>query len=426
MEYFEVEGPVKLKGDFYPKGAKNAAFPIISASLLASEPVILENVPEIKDIKFFIEILRDLGASVERLEPNKYKIDPRGIDKFEISEELGKQIRGSLLFAGALLSKYGKAKLPRPGGDIIGKRRIDTHFYGFKKLGAEYHINNHFYIEAENLKGAYIYLDEASVTGTENIINAAVLAEGTTTIYNAACEPHVQDQCNFLNSLGASIEGIGTNRLIIHGVKKLNGGTYRIIPDQLEVCSIIGLAAISNSDIRIKNINEKYYHIVKHMFNKIGIEFFFEDEDIIVPSSQSLTIDIDDGNLIPTIYSQPWPSFPSDLTSIAVACATQAKGSILVHEKMFESRMFFIDKLNSLGAQIVLCDPHRVVVNGPTRLVSGEVTSPDIRAGMAMLIATLVADGKSRIFNIHQIDRGYERIDERLNELGAKIKRVVI
>lgn len=424
MEYFIVEGPTKLKGDFYPKGNKNAALPIIAATLLTDKDVILKNLPEIEDVKIMLEILKSLGGTVEKIKKNEYKINCSNVNNFVIDDKLGQKIRTSLLFAGPLLSRFGKAKFPRPGGDVIGKRRLDTHFLGFQKLGATFKINKHFELNAKKLKGTFIYLDEASVTGTENIIMAATFAEGVTIIYNAACEPHVQDLCNFINKLGGKISGIGTNKLIIEGVASLNGGEWQIISDHIEVGSIIGLAAVTHSKLRIKNIIPQHYHIIKNSFNKIGVDFYFEENDIIVPENQDLTVHPDIDNSIPVISDSIWPGFPADLTSIAVTIATQAKGTIVIFEKLFESRLFFTDKLVNLGAKLVLCDPHRVVVSGPNSLYGGEVTSPDIRAGMAMLIATLVAKGQSKIFNIIQIDRGYEKIDERLNALGAKIKRI--
>lgn len=424
MEYFIVEGPTRLKGEFYPKGNKNAALPIIAATLLSEDDIILNNVPEIEDVKIMLEILKTLGGEVERIKPNKYKINCSKVNNFIIDDQLGRKIRTSLLFAGPLLGKFGKAKFPRPGGDVIGKRRLDTHFLGFNALGAEFKINKHFELNAKKLKGTFIYLDEASVTGTENIIMAASMAEGVTTIYNAACEPHVQDLCNFINSIGGKISGIGTNKLTIVGVKSFKGGEWEIISDHIEVGSIIGLAAITHSNIKIKNIVPEHYNIIQNTYKKLGINFYFDGNDIIVPEDQKLVITGDIDNSIPVIYDSTWPGFPADLTSIAVAVATQAKGTIVIFEKLFESRLFFTDKLVSLGAKLVLCDPHRVVISGPNSLYGGEVTSPDIRAGMAMLIATLVAKGKSKIYNIVQIDRGYENIDKRLNALGANIKRI--
>jgi UDP-N-acetylglucosamine 1-carboxyvinyltransferase len=423
MSYFRIVGPTKLSGTFIPNGSKNAALPIIAASLLSSEQIHLTNVPEIEDVKVMISIAQALGADIKHPADHEYIIQAKKLTSSSIDPSLGGLVRTAILFAPAMLLRTGKAILPRPGGDNIGRRRIDTHFQAFQKLGATIKINSSFEVEANKLKGDYIYLDEASVTGTENAIIASVCADGISTIYNAACEPHVQDLCNFLNSIGAKIDGIGTNKLVITGVDSLKGGKWKIISDHIEVGSIIGLAAITRSHITIPDIQPEHYHIIKMYYNKLGVDFFFNGNEIVVPEKQELTASADIGESIPIISDMIWPGFPSDLTSITVVMATQVKGTMLIFEKMFDSRLFFTDKLVSLGASLVLCDPHRVVVSGPTKMIPGKVTSPDIRAGMSLLIATLLADGESIIQNIKQIDRGYEKIDERLNKLGAKIFR---
>ncbi|HPC38879.1 MAG TPA: UDP-N-acetylglucosamine 1-carboxyvinyltransferase [Exilispira sp.] len=423
MEYFRVKGPTRIKGTFVPNGSKNAALPIIAACFLTDQSITLTNVPEIEDVKVMIEIAKMLGAKVEHPEPHKYIIEAKEIKNSIIDPKLGGLIRTAMLFAPALLLRTGKAVLPKPGGDSIGRRRIDTHFQALSSLGAQIKVNSSFEIEAKKLKGAYIYLDEASVTGTENAIMGAVCADGISIIYNAACEPHVQDLCNFLNSIGAQIEGIGTNKLTITGVKNLKGGSWKIISDHIEVGSIIGLAAITHSEVTIPDIYPEHYHIIKMYYNKLGVDFKFEHNSIVVPANQELTVHADIGEGIPVITDMIWPGFPSDLTSITVVMATQVNGTVLIFEKLFDSRLFFTDKLVACGAKLVLCDPHRVVISGPTKMNPVTVTSPDIRAGMALLIATMLADGESKIYNIRQIDRGYEKIDERLNKLGANIIR---
>lgn len=423
MEYFRVKGPTKIKGTFIPNGSKNAALPIIAACFLTDQPIHLVNVPEIEDVKVMIEIAKMLGAKVEHPATHEYIIEAKEIKTSVIDPKLGGLIRTAMLFAPALLLRTGKAVLPKPGGDSIGRRRIDTHFQALTSLGAQVKVNSSFEIEAKKLKGSYIYLDEASVTGTENAILAAACAEGISIIYNAACEPHVQDLCNFLNSIGAQIEGIGTNKITITGVKNLKGGNWKIISDHIEVGSIIGLAAITHSEVTIPDICPEHYHIIKMFYNKLGVDFKFEHNSIIVPSHQELVAHADIGEGIPVITDMIWPGFPSDLTSITVVMATQVNGTVLIFEKLFDSRLFFTDKLVACGAKLVLCDPHRVVISGPTKMNPVTVTSPDIRAGMALLIATMLADGESKIYNIRQIDRGYERIDERLNKIGANIIR---
>ncbi len=424
MEYFRVTGPTTLKGTFSPRGNKNSALPILAAVLLTDQPVILRNLPEIEDVKVMMQIMEGLGVSVERLQANEYRFHAREITTGVIDPGLGAAVRASILFLGSMVARHGSVTLPRPGGDVIGKRRLDTHFTAVEQLGVSYSANDVFKAECKELKGGFVYLEEASVTATENVIMAAVLAKGQTTVYNAACEPHVQDLCQFLNQLGARITGAGTNRLCIEGVKSLKGGEWRIRPDHIEVGSIIGLAAISRSQVTIENVVPDDYYIIRKFFNKLGIAFDFKGNDIIVPADQELVVKPDMDGSIPTLSDGIWPQFPSDLLSILIVMATQAKGTVLIFEKLFESRMFFVDKLIGLGAKIILCDPHRVVVSGPSKLYPGKINSPDIRAGMAMLISALVTEGESVIHNIRQIDRGYERLDLRLNPMGASIERV--
>ncbi|MCP4153920.1 MAG: UDP-N-acetylglucosamine 1-carboxyvinyltransferase [bacterium] len=425
MEYFKVNGPAKLKGTFLPKGNKNSALPIIAATLLTPEAIILKNLPEIEDVKIMIKILVSLGVEVERLKENEFKFQAKEIKNTRVEPELASLIRTSILCLGPMVARKGEVTLPKPGGDVIGKRRLDPHFTAVSHLGVKCTFDKDFKVTSNGLKGAFIYLEEASVTATENVIMAAVLAKGITTIYNAACEPHVQELCNFLNFLGAKITGIGTNKLFIDGVKELSGGEWEIRTDHIEVGSIIGLAAITNSEVTVKNIVPEDYHIIKTFYSKLGIDFSFKGNDILVPTGQELVVKPDLNGGIPTISNGIWPQFPSDLMSIFIVMATQAEGTVLVFEKLFESRMFFVDKLIGLGARIILCDPHRVVISGPSKIYPGKIASPDIRAGMAMLISSLVADGESTIDNIRQIDRGYERIDQRLNALGASIERVI-
>ncbi len=423
-ESFVIEGGRPLNGRVRAAGNKNGALPILAATLLASEPVTLTNVPRIRDVESMTELLEDLGAEVEWIGTNDVRVDSRGVSKTEVDAELSSRIRASFLLAGPLLARFGHAVLPPPGGDVIGRRRLDVHIHAFEQLGAEVTIDRSFEFRADRLRGKHVFLDEASVMGTENTVMAAVLAEGETVIGNAACEPHVQDLCRFLVSLGAHVEGIESNVLRISGVDRLGGGEYRIAPEHIEVASFIGLAAATGGDLWIDDAEPKdLVAIVPHLA-RLGIRVEVEGTSVHVPPGQDLVIQDDLGDQIPKIEDGPWPAFPADLTSIALAVATQARGTILIFEKMFENRLFFVDKLVGMGARIILCDPHRAVVTGPARLYGERMESPDIRAGMAMLIASLCAEGTSTIGNVGQIDRGYERIDERLRALGARIERV--
>jgi UDP-N-acetylglucosamine 1-carboxyvinyltransferase len=422
MYKYRIEGNFPIKGKIKASGNKNAALPCISAALLSSEPVILHNIPDIEDTGVMLQIIEALGADVSRLGPNSVEIRTRDI-RSEIPADLAKKIRASLLFAGPLLARTGKAILPPPGGDVIGRRRMDTHFLALTELGARVDIDHVFKFTANKLVGLEIFLDEASVTATENAIMAAVLAEGRSVIENAASEPHIQDLCAMLNSMGARIEGIGSNILHITGVQKLSGTQFTIGSDYMEVGSFIGLAAVTRGELEITGACPRNLKMTKITFAKLGIHWEESQEDIRIPASQQLRIIPDLGGAIPKIDDAPWPGFPADLTSIAMVIATQVEGTVLIHEKMFESRMFFVDKLIDMGARIVLCDPHRAVVCGPCRLRGSELTSPDVRAGMAMVIAALCAEGESTIHNVYQIERGYENLTQRLTELGAHIRR---
>jgi UDP-N-acetylglucosamine 1-carboxyvinyltransferase len=425
MEKFIIQGGVPLSGEIVPAGNKNAALPILAACLLTSDPVTLDNVPRIRDVEAMIELLADIGAEVEWLGPNRLRVWAADIAKTSLDAELCTRIRASILFAGPLLARFGTADIPPPGGDVIGRRRVDTHLMAFSGLGADVQATRSYRLRApEGLHGADLYLDEASVTGTENAVMAAVLAEGKTTISNAACEPHVQDLCRLLTAMGARIDGIGSNVLTIHGVSSLGGCSHRVGADHIEVASFIGLAAVTGGEIVIEDAAVEHLRSIRHTFSRLGVAVEIEGDSVRVPAGQTLHI-VDDVNAqIPKIEDGPWPMFPADLTSIAVAVANQANGTVLVFEKMFENRLIFTDKLVSMGARIILCDPHRAVVTGPARLYGERMASPDIRAGMAMLIASLCAEGESRIGNVGEIDRGYERIDERLRALGARIERV--
>jgi UDP-N-acetylglucosamine 1-carboxyvinyltransferase len=424
MGSFLVEGGHRLEGRIRPAGNKNAALPCLAATVLASEPIVLENVPKIRDVLTFLEIVESLGASVEWTGPNEVTVDPRGIRNGDVDRGLAERIRASLLLAGPLLARFGTVELPPPGGDVIGRRRMDTHFLAFEALGATVALNGGFTIHADRLVGADFFLDEPSVTGTENAIMAAVVAEGHTRIRNAAAEPHVQDLCRLLNAMGARIRGVGTHVLEIDGVRELKGVRFRIGADHIETGSFIGLAAVTGSDLTIEGAPVEHLDSTLIGFRRLGIECEIRGEDLFVHGSARHEIRQDAYGHVPKLDDGPWPAFPADLTSIAIVAATQCHGTVLVHEKMFESRMFFTDKLVGLGASIILCDPHRAVVVGPTRLRGGMVESPDIRAGMALLIAALGAEGTSRIANIRQIERGYERIDTRLQALGARIERI--
>jgi UDP-N-acetylglucosamine 1-carboxyvinyltransferase len=423
MESFVIEGGHPLNGTVRAAGNKNGALPILAASVLASEQVHLSNVPRIRDVETMVELLADVGAEVEWLGPNDVRVDPAGVSKTDLDPVLAREIRASFLLAGPLLARFGRVSVPPPGGDVIGRRRLDTHVHAFAALGAEFEVDGVYELSADRLRGTRMYLDEASVMGTENAIMAAVLAEGETVLGHAACEPHIQDLCRFLVSLGARIEGIGSNVLHIEGVRELGGTEYRIGPDHIEVASFVGLAAATGGEVVVEDVAPDDLISIVPAFRRLGIEMEVSESSVRVPAGQHLRIEDDFGGQIPKIESGIWPAFPADLTSIAVTVATQARGTILIFEKMFESRLFFVDKLVSMGARIILCDPHRVVVTGPATLYGERLESPDIRAGMAMVLAALCAEGTSTIGNIRQIDRGYERIDERLQALGAAIER---
>lgn len=434
MATFKIVGGNRLKGEVIPQGAKNEALQILSAVLLTPEKVKINNVPEIRDVLKLIELLGEMGVKVTKLAPNTYEFEASEVDlEYLNSQEFKKKgagLRGSIMVLGPLLTRFGKGYIPKPGGDKIGRRRLDTHFIGFQKLGAifEYNSEEHFYrVNASNLKGAYILLDEPSVTGTANIIMAAVMAKGSTTIYNAACEPYIQQLSKMLNRMGAKISGYGSNLITIEGVEYLGGTEHTMLPDMIEIGSFIGLAAMTNSEITIKNAGIPYLGIIPDVFNRLGIQMEFRGDDIFIPAQEHYEIDtFIDGSIL-TIADGPWPLFTPDLISIVLVVATQAKGNVLIHQKMFESRLFFVDNLIDMGAQIILCDPHRATVMGldkkiPLRGI--QMSSPDIRAGVSLLIAALSAKGTSFIHNIEQIDRGYENIDARLKALGANIERI--
>jgi len=424
MESFVIEGGTPLGGRVAAAGNKNGALPILAATLLASEPVTLSNVPRIRDVDTMVALLADIGAEVEWLGPNEIRIDASNAQKTALDADLCRQIRASFLLAGPLLARFGRASVPPPGGDVIGRRRLDPHVHALAEMGVEISINGTFEMQTSGLQGRRIFLDEASVMATENAVMAATLATGETVIGNAACEPHVQDLCRFLCSLGARIEGIASNILRVKGVEQLGGGEWRVAPEHIEVASFIGLAAVTGGDMLIEHVAPEDLAPILPVFRRLGVEVELHDSSVRVPPGQELVIEDDLGDQIPKIEDGPWPAFPADLTSIALAVATQARGTVLIFEKMFENRLFFVDKLVGMGARIILCDPHRAVVTGPSKLYGQRMSSPDIRAGMAMLIASLCAEGVSRIGNVGEIDRGYERIDERLRALGAKIDRV--
>lgn len=434
MAIFEIEGGHKLKGEIIPQGAKNEALQVLCAVLLTPEPVTITNIPEIRDVLKLIELLQSLGVKVTRNERGSYTFVAKDIDlDFLNSQDFKKQgaaLRGSIMIVGPLLSRFGRGYIPSPGGDKIGRRRLDTHFEGFINLGAKFEFqpeNNFYKVSAEKLRGCYMLLDEASVTGTANILMAAVLAEGNTTIYNAACEPYLQQLCLMLNRMGAKITGIGSNQLTIEGVTALQGCEHRCLPDMIEIGSFIGMAAITQSEITLKDCRIDMLGIIPKMFQRLGVKLEIRGDDIYIPAMEHYEIDtFIDGSIL-TVSDQIWPGFTPDLISIALVTATQARGTVLIHQKMFESRLFFVDNLIDMGAQIILCDPHRCTVIGldrRTQLKGITMSSPDIRAGVALLIAAMSAKGKSTIKNIEQIDRGYERIEERLNALGAKITRI--
>ena len=434
MASFEIIGGKRLKGDIHPQGAKNEALQILCAVLLTSEPVTIHNIPNIIDVIKLIDLLNDFGVAVTKINESTYRFEAKNINIDFLETDSFKQkaasLRGSIMILGPLLARYGKAKMPRPGGDKIGRRRLDTHFLGFEKLGAKFNYDSgdsFYHIDASNLVGCYMLLDEASVTGTANVVMAAVLAKGKTTLYNAACEPYLQQLCAMLNRMGAKISGIGSNLLYIEGVGELHGTEHTILPDMIEIGSFIGMAAMTASDLTIKNCRIDMLGIIPSVFQRLGIQLEFIGDDIRIPTQENYKIDtFIDGSIL-TVADQIWPGFTPDLMSIVLVVATQAKGSVLIHQKMFESRLFFVDKLIDMGAQIILCDPHRATVIGlnkqiPLRGIS--MVSPDIRAGVALLIAAMSAQGKSTIHNIEQIDRGYQYIDTRLNALGADIRRV--
>ena len=434
MNSFEIVGGKPLKGEVIPQGAKNEALQVISAVLLTEEKVTISNIPDIKDVNKLIELLGDLGVDIHRINKDTYTFEAKTIHldffKSDIFRTTGGSLRGSIMIVGPLLARFGKAAIPKPGGDKIGRRRLDTHFLGFEKLGAKFVYdkkNNFFDVDATDLRGGYILLEEASVTGTANVVMAAVLAKGITTIYNAACEPYLQQLCKMLNRMGAKISGIGSNLLVVEGVLHLGGTSHRLLPDMIEVGSFIGLAAMTESEITIKDVNFQELGIMPNVFRRLGIQLELRGDDIFIPAQKHYEIDTFIDGSIMTISDAPWPGFTPDLLSIVLVVATQAKGNVLIHQKMFESRLFFVDKLIDMGAQIILCDPHRATVIGldkKIKLRGIEMTSPDIRAGVSLLIAALSAQGKSTIHNIAQIERGYQDIDTRLRAIGANIKRI--
>jgi UDP-N-acetylglucosamine 1-carboxyvinyltransferase len=423
-ESLVIEGAQPLNGRVRAAGNKNGVLPVLAACLLTDEPVLLSNVPRIRDVETMLELLADVGMEIDWQGPNELRVQAADVRKVELDEELCRRIRASILLAGPLLARCGRAVVPPPGGDVIGRRRVDVHIDALRDLGAEIEGGRRYTMHTDALVGTHVFLDEASVTGTENTIMAAVTARGETVIGNAACEPHIQDLCRFLVGLGARIQGIGSNVLRVEGVERLGGGEFRLGPDHIEVASFIGLGAITPGEIVVEDVRPEDLVAMRPMIDRLGIEIEVEETSVRVPDGQELVVEDDLGGAIPTIDDGPWPQFPADLTSIALAVATQANGTVLIFEKMFENRLFFVDKLVSMGARIILCDPHRAVVTGPARLYGQRMASPDIRAGMAMLIASLCAEGISTIGNVGEIDRGYERIDERLRSLGAQIERV--
>src|ERR671937_392362 len=425
-ESFVIDGGRPLYGRIQAAGNKNGALPILAASLLTTEPVVLRNVPRIADVQTMIELLNDMGAEAGWTSPNEIRVRAAEIVKEELDEELCSRMRASFLLTGPLLARVGHVSAPPPGGDVIGRRRLDPHIHAFTELGTQIEVDGVFEMRADRLRGRHIFLDEASVMATENTVMAAVLAEGENVIGNAACEPHVQDLCRFLVSLGARIEGIESNVLRVEGVRRLSGGSWQIGPDHIEIASLVGLAAITRSDVTIEDAEPKDLVSILPAFKRLGVDVELGARSVRVPPEQELVITDDIGGYIPKLEDGPWPAFPADLTSIAVTIATQASGEILIFEKMFESRLFFVDKLVAMGARIILCDPHRVMITGPARLYGQRMSSPDIRAGMAMVLASLCADGESTIGAVYQIDKGYERIDERLRTLGAQIERISV
>jgi UDP-N-acetylglucosamine 1-carboxyvinyltransferase len=424
MDKFIIEGGTPLSGEVTPAGNKNAALPLLAACLLTDEPVILHNVPDIQDVRTMRNLIMSLGVQIDDLGGGVWKVHAKEVRPTDLDPDLCRKIRASILLAGPMVARSGSLQLPPPGGDVIGRRRVDTHLIAIEKLGAQIQYDRSFKFQANGLVGADILLDEASVTATENAIMACVRAKGQSTIRNAASEPHIQELCHLLNSLGAKIHHIGSNTLKIEGVDGLHGGEFSIGPDYLEVVSFIGAAVVTKGSITIRNAGNKYLDMIRLVFGRLGVSWENRGDDIFVPAEQKMEIEPDLGGAIPNIGVMPWPAFPTDLMSIAIVVATQSKGTVLFHDWMYPSRMFFTDKLVGMGAQIVLCDPHRCIVQGPTRLSGEKMESPDIRAGMALVLASLSAPGKSIIRNVNQIDRGYERVDEKLRSLGAKIQRV--
>lgn len=427
QEQFIIEGNHPLSGEVTISGNKNAALKMLPACLLTDEPVILTNMPHIADVRITFDLLRHLGAEVKELDDHRVRVHAQNLTTHVLDRALCQRIRSSIVFAGPMLARHGQLELYPPGGDVIGRRRLDTHVLALQKLGAQITFNGAFKMKADGLTGADILLDEASVTATENTVMAAARAKGTTIIRNAASEPHVQNLCHMLNGMGAQIAGIGTNCLTVHGVDRLHGGEFRVGADYVESVSFVGIAAATGSELRIREADPQYLHMAALVFRKLGVTWQVDGNDLIVPRGQSLVIERDLGNQIPEIKAQPWPAFPSDMMSIALTVATQSAGTVLFHEWMYNSRFFFTDKLISMGARIFLCDPHRAVIHGPTALHgTPDITSPDIRAGMALLIAALAARGTTTIRNIGQIDRGYERVEEKLRNLGAHIRRETV
>ena len=424
MEKFVVQGGIPLKGEVTPAGNKNAALPLLTACLLTDEPVILRNVPLIGDVNTMRMLLESLGVSITALDEHTWQVHAKEVRPADLDPDLCRKVRTSILLAGPMTARSGELHLPPPGGDVIGRRRVDTHMLALRNLGARVSYDRVFHFHSNGLTGADILLDEVSVTGTENAIMACVTAKGTSQIRNAASEPHIQELCHFLNRLGGQIENIGSNTLVIHGVPRLHGGEFTIGPDYLEVVSYIGAAVVTRGSIRIRNAGPQYLDMIRLVLGRLGVHWVVEGEDILVPSDQALEIEPDLGGAIPEIKVMPWPAFPTDLMSIAIVISTQARGTVLFHDWMYPSRMFFTDKLVGMGAQIVLCDPHRVIIQGPTNLFGEKMESPDIRAGMALVLAALSAQGKSTIRNIGQIDRGYENVEGKLTSLGAHIERL--
>jgi UDP-N-acetylglucosamine 1-carboxyvinyltransferase len=424
MEKFVIEGGVPLNGEVTPAGNKNAALPLLAAALLTNEPIVLRNIPQIEDTRVMRELIESLGVQIEDLDATSWRVVARDLRPADLNPNLCRRIRASILIAGPLSARIGEFKLPPPGGDVIGRRRLDTHILALRALGMDVKYERGFTFQADNLRGADFLMDEASVTATENAIMAAVTAKGDTVIRNAASEPHVQELCYFLNTLGAQIEEIGSNTLHIHGVPRLHGGEFTIGPDYLEVISFVGAAVVTHGSLRVKNAGVNNLQMIAHVFERLGVTWQVDGDDLVIPSSQTLEIVPDLDGAIPEIKTNVWPAFPTDLISIAITVATQASGSVLFHDWMFSGRMYFTDKLVGMGAKIILCDPYRCLIQGPSRLYGENLESPDIRAGMSMLLAALAAKGKSTIRNISQIERGYQDVDKKLRALGAKIERV--